>query len=78
MHLVENNNLLPTKLKKKNKITKEVFGAIIDKDRDEAKIHLQQVSTSFLTKKKKISSMLNTFSTEGKAIILANIPKKKS
>lgn len=53
IYLVENNNLPFTRLIKKIKTTKKVFGAMVDKNKVKAKIFLQQISISLLKKRKK-------------------------
>lgn len=78
-YLVKSNNFLYIRVRliKKIKTTKKVFDIIINKDRNKAKIFLQQVLKSLLKKKKKISSILNTFTAKRKAITLTNDLKNR-
>lgn len=80
MYLAESNNLLLIKARliKKIKTVKEVFNIVVNKNKVEGKIPLQQVSTPLLKKRKKTSLIFNTFSVKEKAITLANIPKKRA
>lgn len=80
IHLVKSNNILSIKLIKKTKITKEVFGIMIDKIKIIAKIYLQLVSILLLKRKKKkiISFVLNVFSIRGKAIMPTSVLKKRA
>lgn len=50
----------------------------MDENKDEAKTHLQQMSTSFSGKKKETSSKLNASTIEKKAIISTSIFKRKN
>ena len=51
---------------------------MVDKDRDEAKTPLRQVSILLLKKKKKISPMSNASTVEGRAISLTSVFKRKT
>lgn len=59
--LMESNNPLSTRLIKKTKITKKVFGAIVDKDKVVAKTSLSQMSILLSKKKKRTSPKLSAF-----------------
>lgn len=76
IYLMKSNNFLLTKSIKKTKIPKKIFGTLVDEDRVKAKIPLQQVSITLLSKKKKIPPILNISFLKEKAITLAIIQKK--
>ena len=74
MYPMESKHPPPTR--KRTRTTKEVLGIVVDGDKNEAKIPLQQMSTLFPRRKKKISPMLNTSFVEKKAILLTSVFRK--
>lgn len=78
-YLIKNNNFSPTRASqtKKTRTTKKVFGAVVDKDRIEAKIFLQQISILLLRKKKKIFSYIKCSFYKKKSHYSNRCPKKK-
>lgn len=76
-HLVRSNNFLSTKLTKKIRITKEVFAAMVDKNKIEPKTSLQYVFTLLPKKKKRTFLISNNSSAKEKFIILINVFKRK-
>lgn len=77
IYLVRSNLLILTRPIKKIKIIKEVFIIIKNKDKYLVTTSLQQLLKSFLIRRKKTSSILNTSFTIEKDIILAKVPKKE-
>lgn len=76
--MVNNHNLLPirARLTKRTKTTKEVLGAVGDKDKVIAMTCLQWVLMSMSSKKKrKTSSKLDASIAIGKGIILISISR---
>lgn len=78
IYLVESNLPIRTRLIKRTKTTKDVFGTIKNKNRVVAITSSQQVLIPFWRKKKKISFISNTFFAERKVITLANVSRKMS
>lgn len=76
--LIRSNNFPLTRLIKRIKTTKEVFGTMIKKDKFEAKTLLQQVLILLSKRKNKTSPILNVFFVKKKIIALASVLKKKS
>ena len=68
----------PPPIWKKTRTTKEVFGTLVNEDKDEAKTPLWQIWTLLLKKKKKISPMSNTFTTEGRVISPTSVFKRRT
>lgn len=75
--LVRNSLSIRARPVKRIRITKEVPGIAEDKNRVVAITFLPWISTSFLKKKKKISSKSNASTVGEKVIILPNILRKK-
>lgn len=66
-HPLFTRHFLPTR--KRTGTIKEVFSIGIEKDQDKTKISLKQMLTLLLKRMKKISSILNLFTTKKKAIL---------
>lgn len=67
-HLIGSNNFLSTRLIKKTRTSKEIFGVMIEENKVVAKIFLQQVSKLLPKEKKKIFSILSSFFTKKKLL----------
>ena len=77
-YLIKNNNFLSTRLTKKIRTIREIFGTIVNKNRVIGKIQLQKLSTLLLKKKKKISFILNVFFIKKKSITPTKVLEKRS